>query len=289
MSATKLQTRGFTNGWSAVFVVAAVVLSAGGAVAQVPQLAIGNASGAPDGQATVTVSLSNAGESAATAQLDVLFDEAVLSIADPVSACVKDPRLTAQVLNASLPGAPPAPEGQKRLRLAILDIMPPIESLSDGNLVTCTFDIAADAPLGDVTLTADRLQVAATNGATVLCGPGSDPVVDCEGMNGVVSVAFPADTPTETATEVPPTSTRTPTLTPVPPTQTLTPVPPTATHTTAPTATRTTAASPTKTQGSSGGGGGGCSIAPTGESSPAGILFLLGGSLLLVWARRRHR
>jgi hypothetical protein len=288
MSATKLQTLGFTNGWSAVFVVAAVVLSAGGAVAQVPQLAIGNASGAPDGQATVTVSLSNAGESAATAQLDVLFDEAVLSIADPVSACVKDARLTAQVLNATLPGSPPAPEGQKRLRLAILDIMPPIESLSDGNLVTCTFDIATDAPLGDVTLTADRLNVGSTTGS-VLCGAGSDPVVDCEAMNGVVSVAFPADTPTETATEVPATATRTATLTPVPPTPTLTPLPPTATHTTAPTATRTTAASPTKTQGSGGGGGGDCSIAPAGETSPAGILFLFGGSLLLVWARRRHR
>jgi MYXO-CTERM domain-containing protein len=289
------------NGWSAALVAAVVLVSAGGAAAQAPQLAIGSGSGAPDGQATVTISLSGAGENAATAQLDVLFDESVLSIADPVSACVKDARLTAQVLNATLPGTPPAPEGEKRLRLAILDIMPPIEVLSDGNLVTCTFDIAAEASLGDVTLTAARLNVGATNGG-VLCGAGSVPAVDCEGMNGVVSVAFPTETPTETVTVVPPTATHTPTLTPVPPTptqtRTLTPlptvtatvtVPPTATVTTTPTVTRTTTASPTKTQGSSGGGGGGCSIAPAGETSPAGVLFLFAGSVLLVWARRRRR
>jgi len=136
-----------------------------------------------------------------------------------------------------------------------------------------------------VTLTADRLNVGSTTGS-VLCGAGSVPVVDCEVANGVVSVALPTQTPTETATKVPPTAT--PTLTPVPPTPTLTSVPPTATHTTAPTATKTTVASPTATQHSGGGGGGDCSIAPTEQTSPAGVILLFAGSLLLVWARKRH-
>jgi hypothetical protein len=288
MSATRVQTRMFMNGWCAALVGAVVVVSAGGVTAQVPQLAIGNASGAPGGQATVTVTLNSAGESAATAQLDVLFDQSVLSIADPVSACVKDAGLTAHVLNPTLPGSPPAPEGQKRLRLAILDVMPPIAALPDGNLVTCTFDITPQAPLGDLTLTADRLNVGDPNGM-VLCGAGSKPPVECEGLNGVVSVAFPTQTPTSTETGVPPTSTRTQTLTPVPPTptrtNTLTPVP----HTATATVTKTNTASPTKTQSSGGGGGGGCSIAPTSETSPTGILLLFAGSLLLVWVRRRHR
>jgi len=131
------------------------VMGASGAWAQAPELAIGSGSGAPGGQADITVSLSGGVESTATAQLDVLYDPNILSIGDPAADCVIDDRLTEQVLTATLPG-----EGGGRLRLAILDLMPPVASLEDGDLATCTFGIAPEAALGIAMLMADRMQVA---------------------------------------------------------------------------------------------------------------------------------
>jgi MYXO-CTERM domain-containing protein len=270
-----------------------------GAQAQEPALIVGDASGDRGDTVAITVSLQDGGSRPVTAHLDLLFPEDVLSaVVDPNSGipeCQMAPGVTGHQLIAVLnPPNDPPPAGQTKMRLGILDLVPPPTAvLSGGDLVTCFLRIAADAALGEVVLVAEKLELAEgeSTGFTVICGFEQGQSV-CGKKDGRVTVSprTPTDTPTEVATDtpVPPTATRT--LTPVPPTPTLSPLPPTPTLSPLPpTATRTTAASPTKTQGSSGGGGGGCSITPTGETSPAGVLLLFAGSLLLVWARRRHR
>jgi hypothetical protein len=275
---------------------------AGGAHAQEPTLIVGDATGIQGAPVLITISLQGGGARAVTADLDLLFPANILSpVVDPNSGVV-DCAMASGVTDHQLTAVvnPPndlPPEGQTKLRLGLFDLSPPPTTvLPDGDLITCAMKIASDAPLGQVALVAEKLQLAEGEPTfLVLCGEGSDN--PCGQHDGTVTVEnAPTQTPTETSTEVPPTSTPTltpvpptPTLTPVPPTATLTPVPPTATHTNAPTVTKTTAATPTATPHSGGGGGGDCSIAPTHETSPTGILLLFGGSLLLVWARRRHR
>jgi len=222
----------FTNHSAIALVATLLVLGCGSAAAQAPELAIGSGSGTPGGTAVATISLNNGGNDAAFAQLDILFDDSVLSIAAPMADCVKDARLTDHILTAQLPETPPVPDGRRRLRVAVLDTEPPATPLLDGTLATCTFTIDGDTPFGDVDLTADRTQVAADEGI-VLCGEESDPPVECGEVDGKIIVAPPTPTPTITST-----ATATPTDTPIP----------TETSTATRTSTRAESPTPTETQ-----------------------------------------
>lgn len=246
---------------------AALVVLAGANSTLAQTVEVGVATGARGGQATVPIRLSDSGDAAATVQLDIVFDPAIFSI-DPAQDCTKDARLTREFLSATLPA-------DGRLRFAILQLLPPLESFGDGDLGSCTFSIAADATLGAASLAVERSQVADAE-AIPLCGQSSDPFTPCEEQDGSIQVVQ-GDTPTPTPT---PTSTNSPTATDSP-TATVT-----ATRTYTPTNTATATSTATSTK-SGGGGGGGCSTIP-GSSSGSGSAPWL-GLALLVWSRRFWR
>jgi hypothetical protein len=274
---------------------------------------IGDALGIPGGTATVVVSLATENAEVASAQIDVMFDPAILSI-NP-DDCVKDARLTAQALNVFVLGG-------DTLRVAVSDQSPPIAQLTAGSLASCPFQIADDAPLGDTDLVADRVVVGSRSGQRI-CGP--DEEVVCDSDDGVVSIGqatntpTPTNTPQSTATRTPtreatatstPTGGATATNTPEP-TATVTPTeggegtptntpPATATNTRAATATNTPEPTetetvpPTATRTNTPGGGGqgqdddSCAIVPTAQVNPLRSLLLLRGPAALLWARRRR-
>lgn len=241
----------------------AVLAGAHSALAQV--LEVGSVTGPTGGQASVPIRLSDSGGAAATVQLDVLFDPAIFSI-NPGQDCTKDARLAREILSATLPA-----EG--RLRFAILQLLPPLESFGDGDLGSCTFSIAADAAIGSSSLVVERSQVADADAAP-LCGQSTDPFTPCGEIDGAVDVVQ-GDTPSPTPS---PTFSNSPTATDSPtPTATATR---TQTRTSTPTATSTA----TSTR-SGGGGGGGCSTVPSASSSSViGIPWL--ALALLAWSRR---
>ncbi len=115
-------------------------------------------------QATVAVDMSGGGGEVATAQLDILFDPAVLDLGDTRVSCRKDARLVNQVLSATLPSTPEAPAGLQRLRLFVGDISDPIATFADGRIVTCTFQIRGGNAAGEATLGADGLNVGDAHG-----------------------------------------------------------------------------------------------------------------------------
>ena len=160
-------------------------------------LTVGTASAQAGGSVTVSVGASGGQGEVATAQLDLLYDPAVLELDDPTTACAKDPRLAGHSLSASLPADPPAPAGLRRLRLFVGDLTAPIATFTDGGVATCTFRVKGDVGGTSVSLAADRLNVgdargnvfgsqAVSGGVSILvpaptAGPGSGSGVTCPG------------------------------------------------------------------------------------------------------------
>jgi hypothetical protein len=212
---------------------------------EIRSLAIGSASGLPGASIPISVDLSCAPPSAcdgssadvATAQMDLIFDPAVLEIPDPATACRVDGRLfTTDATFTFLPTRPSAPPGKARLRLFVGNINIckdgvtfPVGSFDQGALLSCTFHIRPDAPLGDSLLTSDPLRLNIGDPRGNVFGAVST-------AGNVKVLAPPTLTPTPTLTGTPPT----PTPTGTPPTATPTGTRPTATPTgTLPTATPT--------------------------------------------------
>jgi hypothetical protein len=107
-----------------------------------------------------------------------------LDVGNPGAACVKNPRLTEDVLSVTLPSDPPPPDGKQRLRLFIGDLTSPIATFSDGPIATCTFRIKSAAAT-PVLLAADRLNVGDARGDTF----GS------QAVSGGVSILIATPTP----------------------------------------------------------------------------------------------
>ena len=148
-------------------------------------LTIGSSSDAAAQTATVSVDVSGGNGDVATAQIDLLFDPSALTVADASTACVKDPRLTAHVLSASLPDSPAAPAGLQRLRLFVGDISAPIASFADGRIATCTFQIKAGATGATTVVAGDRLNV----------GDARGNVFGAQAVSGGVSILLATPTP----------------------------------------------------------------------------------------------
>jgi len=186
---------------------------------------------APGGTATFDVTLSGVaagGTLANNAQVDIIFPSAVFDIATGPGACTLDPRLSALNHTESLPTSPNPGEGNRRLRLSVIDSLDPLGEVTDGRLYTCNFPVKADAPVGEVTLTATRQNVGDTSGNVLTSTTVNGVVVVCTGGgNPATPTSTPTSTPTNT--EVPPTVT--PTNTTAQPTLTPTTVPPTRTPT----------------------------------------------------------
>jgi hypothetical protein len=148
-------------------------------------LTVGSVSGAAGDDATISIDMSGGGGDVASAQLDLLFDPNLLDVGNPGAACVKNPRLTSDVLSVTLPDDPPPPEGKRRLRLFIGDLTSPIATFADGPLATCTFRIKSAAMAAPVTLAADRLNV----------GDARGNIFGSQAVSGGVSILIATPTP----------------------------------------------------------------------------------------------
>lgn len=148
-------------------------------------VACGDIEAPQGGTATVTIELQLEGEEVvAGVQNDLEFDPAVFSIAP--SDCAINPAIGPDTaadkrLNTSLP-----PDGATRVRnlVVALDNVNPIPS---GALYTCTFHVAAEAPLGEQTLA--NVNVRASD-------PAGDVVPTTAGNCTIVVREAPTPTPT---------------------------------------------------------------------------------------------
>lgn len=146
-------------------------------------LTVGAVAGAPGDTVTVPIDLGGGQGEVATAQMDLLFDPNVMTIADPENPCTKDARLTEHVFSALTTNSPPPPTGLQRLRLFVGDITPPVATFDDGRIATCTFQLKAGAMAAS--LTADRLNV----------GDAHGDVFGSQAVTGGVSILVPTPTP----------------------------------------------------------------------------------------------
>ena len=259
--------------------------------AQQIQLAIGSASGPPNGTAGVPFTLTDPTNTGVCAGLLVLFPagtQDALSI-DLPNDCTIAPRLAnTHILAAVRLNQPPGGQGFD-LEVAPNPNAPgsPDLPIGTGDIATCVFHIPNTAQLGSsTTLTANSVLVSDKNAQML-------PAV---GVNGAVTVGVVTPTPTSTTTPTPtntlppPTNTPTPTKTVPPPTNTPTPTntlpPPTNTRTPTPTATRTNTPQGGTPTVRPPGGGGGCAIAAPSGADVSPLTWLVVPAALLLWRRR---
>jgi len=125
-------------------------------------IAIGSTEGIPGEFVSLDINLEG-GDDVTTAQVDILFDSSLLSVSLTEPPCTIDPSLLTQgsfSLEATLPQVPPAPPGMTRMRVAVIDKLPPIQSYGSGPLMTCNFRIQPAAAPGIALLDADgRLEI----------------------------------------------------------------------------------------------------------------------------------
>jgi Tol biopolymer transport system component len=123
---------------------------------------IGSTSGIPGENISVEIGMSGGGD-VTTAQVDMLVDANLLQVStDPSQLpCTIAPRLADRfTLAPQLPQVPPAPPGMVRIRLAIVDQTPPIDSFDPGPIMSCNFRIRPTAAPGFTQLIADgRLEI----------------------------------------------------------------------------------------------------------------------------------
>jgi hypothetical protein len=131
--------------------------------------------GIPGQFVTVPVSVTGGGD-VTTAQVDILYDQSLLAPGQPTSnggavdpsapACTLDPRILAAgtgfEAEVTMPQTPSNPPGQGRLRVAVVDKMPPVDSFDAGVVFNCTFRIQPGAVPGSYQLSYDlnRLEIA---------------------------------------------------------------------------------------------------------------------------------
>ena len=164
-----------------------------GGVGGTTTLSLVGSEGVAGGTASVTLALSNDADAAASAGVDIVFDDTDLIFTEPVtSSCQLDDRLSA----THQLGGRVLPTGELIVEIAVLGTPDPIPLLGNGDLATCSFAIRGDAMEGDM------FPVGATN---VFIGDASAGEVPSESVDGVVSVgtASPTESPTESPTVAP--------------------------------------------------------------------------------------
>lgn len=240
----------------------AVSLVVAGRASAVVTVGVATNNGVPGGTLTLTMSISRetTDSSVASANVDVIFDTTQLQLTGACSdagaaacqvnadctapaicvfspgPCQIDPRLTKQTFNVFVPDFQNVPVGRRRLRLAILDTEPPVDTFTDGILGTCTFQVLSGAAAGPLTLYAgacsnsgtaclDATQCPASEFCVVRFNVGDEhgqtiPNAKVQVVPGVIVAATPTPTgPTVTPTDTPsptPTPTSSPTITPSP-------------------------------------------------------------------------
>jgi len=130
----------------------------------------GSITGIPGEFVTIDVGLTG-GDDVTTAQVDVLFDMSQLQVSITEPACTLHPRLLDEgsfEAEVRLPQVPSNPPGLGRLRLAVLDKMPPIDSFGEGPIWQCTFRIQPGAAPGSGQLLYDTMRLE-------IADPGANP------------------------------------------------------------------------------------------------------------------
>ena len=125
---------------------------------------VGPIIGIPGEYVTIAIGLAG-GDDITTAQVDILYDLSLLEVSETEPPCTLDPRLLQEgsfEAEVRLPQVPTNPPGQGRLRVAVVDKMPPIDSFGSGPVWQCKFRIAPGAAPGTGQLGFDtnRLEIA---------------------------------------------------------------------------------------------------------------------------------
>ncbi len=268
-----------------------------------PELSITGGTGVPGGTVAVTLALADdVADEAFSAGIDLVFPEDLLEYPGQFASehCALADRLTdTHQLAGGL-----RPSGALNLEVAPL-ILPVLQPLGDGELVSCDFRILEGVPTGTAALEIDdpflgdaeglEIPVRTRNGAVVIVEslPTATPTVTAtpEVTSTPTVTATSAATDTATPTETPSEATATATITGTPAvTATATPTGDGAT----PTATQTGVSTPTRTSGSPTATrrpsdvDDSCAVVPPAQSSRAGSAALLLFPAALLWLRRRR-
>jgi Tol biopolymer transport system component len=145
-------------------------------------IVIGNITGIPGEFVNITISMAG-GDDVTTAQVDILYDQSQLGVSLTEPACTLDPRMLEEGSFESevrLPQVPTNPPGIGRLRVAVIDKMPPIDSFGPGPVFQCKFRIqpAAAAASGQLNNDPQRLEIA---------DPGANPF-NAEVTGGAIQI-----------------------------------------------------------------------------------------------------
>lgn len=105
------------------------------------------------------------GDDVTTAQVDILYDMSLLQVPVGSPACTLHPRMLQEGSfepEVQLPQVPANPPGQGRLRVAVIDKMPPIDSFGPGPVWQCQFRIAPGAAptMAQLGFDLNRLEIA---------------------------------------------------------------------------------------------------------------------------------
>jgi Tol biopolymer transport system component len=139
-------------------------------------------SGIPGEYITVNIGLAG-GDDITTAQVDILYDLSQLEAPIGTPACTLHPRMLQEgsfEAEVQLPQVPTNPPGQGRLRVAVIDKMPPIDSFGPGPVWQCQFRIAPGAApaMGQLVYDLNRLEIA---------DPGANPF-NAEVSGGAIEI-----------------------------------------------------------------------------------------------------
>ncbi len=138
--------------------------AAGGAAAGPTSLTVGSVTGCRGALVQIPVTMSGSLEPAGGAQLDMLYDTAVLSVPNPTSPCTLDAAgMPAGSLKTSFPTSPPPPPGKARLRVLLVDTAN-LTTFGNGQLFRCQFQIKSDAPVGSSTVAGEKQLVGDADG-----------------------------------------------------------------------------------------------------------------------------
>lgn len=181
---------------------------------------LGTMSGLPGQTVDVPIGVVGGNDEIVMAQIDLLYDSTTLAITNPASACRLDARLGSQVVRTSVPDSPAAPEGQRRLRIFVGDLVLPTDAFGDGPLVSCAFEIRSDAPGGVSSVVGDHLNVSDVRGnafGTATTAGGVEIVLPTPEPTAIAVIEPTAPAPTVVEPEPTAVPTEVPTLAPPPP------------------------------------------------------------------------
>jgi hypothetical protein len=219
----------------ALVVAAGVLMSVTGLAHAQLTVSPGNQTGVPGQIAEWTFAIDGASANVVSSfGYGIRYDAAEQAIFTPVPmgtgiACAFEPDLAATGNFQNLSNSQP---DRQRVRISAGDFQDPITSFGrGGNIITCQFQIASDAPVGTIPL--ECIGAASSTDPNL-----NDIETTCVAGTLEILPAPPTDTPQPTFTSTPP-ATNTPPVTATG-TRTNTPVPPTVTQTRVATATANT-------------------------------------------------